>query len=265
MPAKTTSRLDPRRPLVLDVRELGRRPGSMRTVRRTVPAPDGLGVELARVPTGEPVELDLRLESVVEGVLVSGTATAAVAGECARCLGPVADRVTVDLQELFAYADSATEETTEEDEISHLVGDHLDLEPVVRDAVVLALPLSPLCREDCARAVPRLRRRPGRAPRGPLPRRTRRSPLGGARRARRPRQHQHRESGVDSGSPEAPDVPEQHPVPPVAVEDFRPDAGPLREPRLPQAEAAAHGLCQLRDVRQQAGPRGLIPAPRPSA
>lgn len=154
MPAKTTSRLDPRRPLVLDVRELGRRPGSMRTVRRTVPAPDGLGVDLARVPAGEPVELDLRLESVVEGVLVSGTATAAVAGECARCLGPVADRVAVELQELFAYADSATEETTEEDEVSHLVGDHLDLEPVVRDAVVLALPLSPLCREDCGGLCP---------------------------------------------------------------------------------------------------------------
>jgi len=154
MPAKTTSRLDPRRPLVLDVHELGRRPGSMRAVRRTVPAPEQLGVELARVADSEPLELDLRLESVVEGVLVSGTVTAAVTGECARCLGPVAGRVTVPVQELFAYADSATEETTEEDEVSHLVGDHLDLEPVVRDAVVLALPLSPLCREDCAGLCP---------------------------------------------------------------------------------------------------------------
>jgi uncharacterized protein len=154
MPAKTTSRLDPRRPLVLDVRELGRRPGSMRAVTRTVPAPDGLGVELARVPAGEPLEFDLRLESVVEGVLVSGAVTAPVTGECARCLGLVADRLIVDVQELFAYEDSATEETTEEDEVSHLVGDRLDLEPVVRDAVVLALPLSPLCREDCRGLCP---------------------------------------------------------------------------------------------------------------
>ncbi|MFL6128986.1 MAG: YceD family protein [Mycobacteriales bacterium] len=154
MPAKTTARLDPRRPLVLDVRELGRRAGSMRAARRTVPAPEALGVDLARVAPGEPIELDLRLESVVEGVLVSGTVTAAVTGECARCLGPVADRLTVDLQELFAYADSATEETTEEDEVSRLVGDHLDLEPVVRDAVVLALPLSPLCRDGCAGLCP---------------------------------------------------------------------------------------------------------------
>jgi uncharacterized protein len=154
MPAKTTSRLDPRRPLVLDARELGRRPGSMRAVTRTVPAPDGLGVDLARVPAGEPLELDLRLESVVEGVLVSGTVTAPVTGECARCLGPVGDRLVVDVQELFAYEDSATEETTEQDEVSHLIGDHLDLEPVVRDAVVLALPLSPLCREDCRGLCP---------------------------------------------------------------------------------------------------------------
>jgi uncharacterized protein len=154
MPAKTTSRLDPRRPLVLDVRELGRRPGSMRAVQRTSPAPAGLGIDLARVPAGEPLELDLRLESVVEGVLVSGSVTAPVAGECARCLGPVADRVTADVQELFAYRDSATEQTTEEDEVSHLIGDHLDLEPVVRDAVVLTLPLSPLCRDDCAGLCP---------------------------------------------------------------------------------------------------------------
>ena len=154
MPAKTTPRLDPRRPLVLDVRELGRRPGSMRTVARTVPAPEDLGIELARVPAGEPLELDLRLESVVEGVLVSGTVTAAVTGECARCLGPVADRLAADVQELFAYEKSATEETTDEGEVSHLVGDHLDLEPVVRDAVVLALPLSPLCRVDCGGLCP---------------------------------------------------------------------------------------------------------------
>jgi uncharacterized protein len=154
MPAKTSARLDPRRPLVLDVRELGRRPGSMRAVATSVPAPDGLGIDLARVPTGQPLELDLRMESVVEGVLVSGTVTAAVAGDCARCLGPFADRLTVDVQELFAYADSATEATTEDDEVSHLVGDHLDLEPVVRDALVLALPLSPLCREDCRGLCP---------------------------------------------------------------------------------------------------------------
>jgi len=154
MPARTTSRLDPRQPFVLDVRELGRRPGSMRAVRAGGPAPAGLTVGLAGVPEGGPIELDLRLESVVEGVLVSGTVTAPVTGECARCLAPVTDSLTVELRELFAYPDSVTEETTEDDEVSHLVGDLLDLQPVVRDALVLELPLSPLCRDDCRGLCP---------------------------------------------------------------------------------------------------------------
>ena len=148
-PARTAPRLDPRRPFVLDVRELGRRPGSMRAVRVEVPAPAEMAVGMAAVPAGEQLTLELRLESVVEGVLVSGTVTAPVTAECARCLTPVTDTVSVPVTELFAYPDSATEQTSEEDEVSHLVGDLLDLAPLVRDALVLDLPLSPLCRDDC--------------------------------------------------------------------------------------------------------------------
>lgn len=144
------SRLDPRRPLVFDTRPLGRRAGSMVEVRRTVPAPADLGVEMIGVPEGEPVELDLRLESVMEGVLVSGTATADVRGECGRCLEEFAQRLVVPLQELFVHPASATDVSTDEDEVSRLDHDLLDLEPVLRDAVVLALPLTPLCRPDCA-------------------------------------------------------------------------------------------------------------------
>ncbi len=151
------SRLDPHAPLVLDTRELGRRPGSMRSLRRTVPAPQGLGlVDLIGVPPGADLDLDLRLESVMEGVLVSGSAAGPLAGECGRCLEPVQDRITVPLQELYVYADSRTErrdasaDTDDDDEVSRMQGDLLDLEPALRDAVVLALPLTPLCREDCA-------------------------------------------------------------------------------------------------------------------
>jgi len=143
---KQQHRLDPRKPLVLDTRELGRRPGSMRPVRFRAPAPEGLGLELIGVPSGADVDLDLRLESVMEGVLVSGTATAPLTGECGRCLEPASSVLTVPLQELYAYAES----DVEEDEAARMVGDLLDLEPVLRDAVVLALPLTPLCREDCS-------------------------------------------------------------------------------------------------------------------
>jgi uncharacterized protein len=146
---KPQHRLDPRNPLVLDTRELGRRAGSMRTVRFPAPAPADLGVELIGVPAGSEIDLDLRLESVMEGVLVSGTAAVQLTGECGRCLEPVTDTLTVDLQELFAYPESSTDQTAE-DETARMEGDFLDLEPTLRDAVVLALPLTPVCREDCS-------------------------------------------------------------------------------------------------------------------
>jgi uncharacterized protein len=142
-------RLDPRNPLVLDTRELGRRPGSMRLVQRTASAPAGLGlVDLIGVPVGADLELDLRLESVMDGVLVSGVVTAPVSGECGRCLGDVSDTLAVRIQELFVYPEASTEHD-DEDEVAQLQGDLLDLTATLRDAVVLALPINPLCNEDC--------------------------------------------------------------------------------------------------------------------
>ncbi len=146
--------LDPRAPLVLDTRDLPRRPGAMRVVQRVVTAPADLGLELIRVSEGAELALDLRMESVTEGVLVSGEVSGPVEGECGRCLRPVADSVTVSIQELYAYEHSATDETTEEDEVGRLQGDLINLEPAVRDAVVLALPSHPLCREDCPGLCP---------------------------------------------------------------------------------------------------------------
>ena len=143
--------LDPRAPLVLDTRELGRRPGSQLEMVRTVPAPAELGIEVLHVPEGSPVELDLRLEAVMEGVLVSGSASAELDGECARCLEPIEDDITVRLQELYVYDDARHDASDKDldDEVSRLEDDLLDLEPLLRDAVVLALPFQPLCVEDC--------------------------------------------------------------------------------------------------------------------
>jgi uncharacterized protein len=152
--------LDPKDPLVLDVRTLQRRPGSMSTVVRTAPAPESLGVAMARVPEGSPIELDLRLESVLEGVLVTGTADIQVAAECSRCLEPFDWREDVELTELFLYpttdARGAIVEEEDESEIPLPVmqDDLIDLQPVLRDAVVLDLPLAPLCSEDCLGLCP---------------------------------------------------------------------------------------------------------------
>lgn len=156
---------------MLDTRELGRRPGSQHQVTLTVPAPADLGIEVLRVPEGSPVELDLRLEAVMEGVLVTGTAEAGLVGECVRCLDQITDDVVVDLQELFVYEDQR-HPSEEDDEVSTLEGDLLDLEPLLRDAVVLALPFQPLCEDDCPGLCPecgvRLKDDPGHAHEEPI-------------------------------------------------------------------------------------------------
>jgi uncharacterized protein len=162
----------PRGALVFDMRELGRQAGSALSRSRTVPAPADLRLELVSVPAGAEVSLDVRFEAVTEGVLATGTATAPLAGECARCLDPLTSTVTVSFQELYLYSDGRPrgsrevsdkrekydkrdkydrhdEDEERDDEERYLDGDLLDLEPAFRDAVVLALPMSPLCRDDC--------------------------------------------------------------------------------------------------------------------
>jgi uncharacterized protein len=154
MQRPSPSHLDPRSPLVLDTRDLPRGPGAMRVIQRAAPAPESFGLDLIAVPTGADLRLDLRMESVSEGVLVSGTVTAPVRGECGRCLRPIADTLSTSIQELYAYEHSATDETTDDDEVGRLHGDLIDLEPALRDAVVLALPSHPLCRADCPGLCP---------------------------------------------------------------------------------------------------------------
>ena len=148
------NRLNARSPLVLDTKSLGRRPGSMVEVQRTVEAPADFGTDVIAVQEGQPIELELRLESVVEGVLVTGSVSATATGACVRCLDPVSHQVDARYQELFAYADRAAhhrEVGADDDEAEqhHLVDDLIDLEPVLRDAVVPSLPFQPVCREDC--------------------------------------------------------------------------------------------------------------------
>ena len=154
MRTHSADRLDPRAPLVLDLRDLPRSPGAQRALHRVVPAPKDLGLELIHVAAGADLTLDLRLQSVTEGVYVSGRISGPLVGECGRCLRTIDDTVSVDLGELFAYENSTTDETTEEDEIGRVRDDLIDVEPAVRDAVVLALPQNPVCREDCPGMCP---------------------------------------------------------------------------------------------------------------
>ena len=124
----------------VDVRALLARPGSSRRVHLSHRV-NGLGSELAEVP--EPVRMDLLLESVVEGILVSGPLSGRVAYRCARCLDPFDQGLRVEVTEVFAAGAGGGDDT-------YPISDGaIDLEPMVRDAVVLSMPFSPLCREDC--------------------------------------------------------------------------------------------------------------------
>jgi uncharacterized protein len=129
-------------PLTFDTHEMGRRPGTEKSFTREVPAPADLGLDVLTVPKGSPIALEVRLECVMEGVLVTGSASATVEGECVRCLNEIEFPLDVRFQELYVYGEPDEDELALEDDI-------LDLDPVLRDAVVLELPQNPLCSQDC--------------------------------------------------------------------------------------------------------------------
>ena len=118
------------------------RPGEMREHRLDFPAPEQLGEGAAVVAVGTALRIDVRLEGLHDGILVSGEVDTVATGECVRCLDPVSLVIEVDFQELFAYSPHEAFDFVVRD-------DQVDLEPAVRDAVVLALPFQPVCREDC--------------------------------------------------------------------------------------------------------------------
>ncbi|MEA4944320.1 MAG: YceD family protein [Propionicimonas sp.] len=141
---------DHRSGLVLDTHELVRRAGELKQFTRIAEAPEGIGLDMIGVPPGSPIDLDLTIEAVVEGVLVTGTAEVRLGGQCARCLEELASELEVDLQELFVYPGKDDDDP----DASRIEDDLIDLEPLLRDAVVLDLPFTPLCRPDCAGLCP---------------------------------------------------------------------------------------------------------------
>jgi uncharacterized protein len=135
-------------PFILPVRDIVRHPGEMREHAFTVRLDEQWGEGIVTYAAGSELDLDVRLESVHEGILVSGTADGEYSGVCGRCLIDIAQPVEVEFQELFAYP--GQEETDFE-----VQDDHVDLETLVRDAAVLSLPFQPVCQPDCLGLDPR--------------------------------------------------------------------------------------------------------------
>ena len=128
--------------LNVPVFDLMHRPGEMRERQIDATATEAFGNAVIGVKQGAAIYVEARLESLHDGILVTAEADAHVEGECIRCLDPISDTLRVDIAELFAYSEDEAFDYT-------VVDDHVDLEPLVRDAVVLALPFQPVCRPDC--------------------------------------------------------------------------------------------------------------------
>ncbi len=126
---------------VVSVAAVLHQPGARRREHRSGVIPD-LAVTGSGVPAGESVHVDVVLEAVEEGILATGQVTTSWSGECRRCLSPAGGRLSAPVRELFL--DGGDPEVT-----YPLAGEHMDLEPMARDAVILELPLAPLCRPDC--------------------------------------------------------------------------------------------------------------------
>lgn len=149
-------------PYSIPVYDLMHQPGQTKELTLEFDVPEALGAGMIAVPKGAPLHLDLRFEVLYDGILVSGDVETTAEGECVRCLIELTERLQVDFQELFAY-------TKDEAFDFEVHDDHVDLEPLVRDSVVLALPFQPVCRPDCPGLDPetgeRLADHPDRKPR----------------------------------------------------------------------------------------------------
>ncbi|WP_349236143.1 DUF177 domain-containing protein [Cryobacterium sp. BB307] len=134
-------------PYLINVRDLIHRPGEQRERDLEITTPDELANAVIGVRAGEPISVKATLESLHDGILVSAEVDSTARGECVRCLIDISQEVEVDIQEVFAYSvDEAFDYEVQ--------GDHVNLEPVIRDAVVLSLPFQPVCQPDCPGLCP---------------------------------------------------------------------------------------------------------------
>jgi uncharacterized protein len=131
-----------RTPLTIGVKDLMHSPGEMREHTLDVVAPEQYGEAVAIVPEGTPMAIELRLEGLHEGILVTCEVSTDANAECVRCLDEFSLPVRVDFQELFTYSSSEADSYT-------VVDDSVMLESIIRDAVVLDLPFQPVCKPDC--------------------------------------------------------------------------------------------------------------------
>ena len=139
---------DSQSPFKVNLHELPRRAGEMKSYHLAFPAPEPIGTPMLAIKAGQELKIDFKAEAVSDGVLISGRIVSEAEGECGRCLDEIREEVDQDFRELFLY-ESRKSDNEDDDELFALDGDIADIETPIRDAVVLAMPLNPLCKPDC--------------------------------------------------------------------------------------------------------------------
>jgi uncharacterized protein len=150
--SKKSEKTPDARAFLLSIHELPRRSGEYRDYQMTISLDRPFGLEMIAVPSNHPIELAVTATSVDEGIFIRGRVQAEAVGECARCLAPLEMTIDQGFDELYEYeskAASLSEEDVETDQILFVVEEQVDLAIPVRDAVILALPVNPLCEDDC--------------------------------------------------------------------------------------------------------------------
>ncbi len=163
-----------RSPYLFSTHDLPRRPGEMREYFVPIEVHDVMGFDILAIATDEPIDIELKLESVSDGVLATANVRSLATGECTRCLDPVEIDIDENFVELYEYSEDPRivrkrekkmserakakkleeEELDEEDEIRQMDGEDIDLEGPIRDAIILNLPINPLCTPDCPGLCP---------------------------------------------------------------------------------------------------------------
>lgn len=131
-------------PLVLSAVEVLRRPGAERRISATC----DLGLDDPRIPVDAEATVELRLDTLTDGVVVDGVVSVPWTGTCRRCLGPAEGVLHADVHELYQPVPTTDPDAFEID------GDYLDLRPMVREVILLDAPQNPLCRADCRGLCP---------------------------------------------------------------------------------------------------------------
>jgi uncharacterized protein len=128
------------KPLIVNVVELLRWPGATKDLEVSVDAAD-FEFGDARI-CDKPIAMTVHCESVSSGVSASGTATLEWTSECRRCLTPVTEQMVVEVSEMY-------QQMPEDSDAYVIENDQINLLPMMRENILLAIPLGPLCRVDC--------------------------------------------------------------------------------------------------------------------